>query len=55
MTAKKLTASIVLFDTPRVQIEAVLKSVFDSACVETLYIIDNSPNDKWRILENRSL
>lgn len=54
MTAKKLTASIVLFNTPRAQIEAVLKSVFDSACVETLYIIDNSPNDKWRILEKRS-
>lgn len=54
MTAKKLTASIVLFNTPRVQIENVLKSVFDSVCVETLYLIDNSPNDKWRILENRS-
>ncbi len=54
MTAKKLTASIVLFNTPRLQIESVLKSVFDSACVETLYIIDNSPNDKWRILEKRS-
>ncbi len=54
MTAKKLTASIVLFNTPRLQIEAVLKSFFDSACVETLYIIDNSPNDKWRILEKRS-
>ncbi|WP_296091151.1 glycosyltransferase [uncultured Treponema sp.] len=53
MTAKKLTASIVLFNTPRLQIESVLKSVFDSACVETLYIIDNSPNDKWRILEKR--
>ena len=54
MTAKKLSASIVLFNTPRAQIEAVLKSVFDSACVKTLYIIDNSPNDKWRILEKRS-
>ena len=54
MTVKKLTASIVLFNTPRVQIESVLKSVFDSACVETLYVIDNSPNDKWRILEKRA-
>lgn len=51
---QKLTASIVLFNTPRTQIENVLKSVFDSACVETLYLIDNSPNDKWRILEKRS-
>ena len=54
MTAKKLSASIVLFNTPRVQIESVLKSVFDSACVEMLYVIDNSPNDKWRILEKRA-
>lgn len=54
MTVKKLSASIVLFNTPRVQIESVLKSVFDSACVETLYVIDNSPNDKWRILEKRA-
>lgn len=54
MTAKKITASIVLYNTPRAQIESVLKSVFDSACLETLYIVDNSPNDKWRILEKRS-
>lgn len=46
-----LTASIVLFNTPRAQIETVVKSVADSGCVEQLYIIDNSPNDKWRILE----
>ena len=46
-----LTASIVLFNTPRLQIDAVLKSVSASKCVERLYIIDNSPNDKWRILE----
>ena len=46
-----LTASIVLYNTPRAQIDAVMKSVFDSHCVEKLYIIDNSPNDRWRILE----
>lgn len=46
-----LTASIVLFNTPRVQVESVMKSVVDSDCVEKLYIIDNSPNDRWRILE----
>lgn len=46
-----LTASVVLFNTPRKQIDALFKSVADSHCVETLYVIDNSLNDKWRILE----
>ena len=46
-----LTASIVLYNNPRIQIDSVMKSVIDSYCVQTLYIIDNSPNDKWRILE----
>lgn len=46
-----LTSSVVLFNTPRMQISRLFKSVFDSKCVETFYIIDNSPNDKWRILE----
>ena len=46
-----LTASVVLFNTPRSQIESLFKSVIDSKCVDIFYIIDNSPNDKWRILE----
>lgn len=50
----KITASIVLYNTPRSQIDMVLKSVFESRCVEILYIIDNSPSDRWRILENRN-
>lgn len=54
MSDVKLTASIVLYNTPRSQIDMVLKSVFESGCVETLYIIDNSPSDRWRILENRN-
>lgn len=49
-----ITASIVLYNTPKSQIETVLKSVFDSECIEKLYIIDNSPNDWWRILEKFS-
>lgn len=49
-----LSASIVLYKTPRRQIDSVLKSVFDSRCIETLFIIDNSPDDRWRILENES-
>ena len=46
-----LTASIVLYNTPRAQIDAVMQSVCCSSSVQTLYIIDNSPNGKWRILE----
>ena len=49
-----ITASIVLYNTPKFQVETVLKSVFGSACVEKLYIIDNSPNDWWRCLEKES-
>ncbi len=51
---RTLSASIVLYKTPRNQIDSVLKSVFDSQCVSLLYIIDNSPDDRWRILENES-
>ena len=54
MSNLKLTASIVLYNTPRSQIDMVLKSVFESGCVEILCIIDNSPSDRWRILENRN-
>ena len=46
-----LTASVVLFNTPRSQIESLFKSVIESKSVDTFYVIDNSPNDKWRILE----
>lgn len=51
---KTLTVSIVLYKTPKSQIESILKSVLDSRIVKTIFIIDNSPNDKWRILEKRS-
>lgn len=46
-----LTASVVLFNTPRSQIESLFKSVTESKSVDTFFVIDNSPNDKWRILE----
>lgn len=46
-----LTASIVLYNTPRRQVDSVLASIVSSRCVDSLYIIDNSPNDRWRILE----
>ena len=45
-----LTASIVLYNTPRQQIEGVFNSVLQGA-VDILYIVDNSPSDRWRILE----
>ncbi|MCM1321650.1 MAG: glycosyltransferase [Bacteroides sp.] len=54
MTGKKITASVVLYNTPKSQVDALLKSVLDSACVEKFFVIDNSPNDKWRILEKES-
>lgn len=49
-----ITASIVLYNTPKFQVETVLKSVFDSKCIEKLYVIDNSPNDWWRCIEKSS-
>lgn len=48
-----LTASIVLYNTPRSQVNAVLDSVMGAGCVGTLYVIDNSPNDRWRVLERQ--
>ena len=47
----RLTASVVLFNTARKHIAALFNSVVDSHCVDIFYVIDNSPNDKWRILE----
>lgn len=44
-----LTASIVLYNTPRSQIERVLNSVSESNSVQVLYIIDNSPIDENRL------
>ncbi len=52
MSESKLTASVVLYNTPRNQINSLFNSVINSKCVEVFYIIDNSPNDKWRILED---
>lgn len=48
-----ITASIVIFNTPRTQIDMFLRSVIPSV-VQKLFIIDNSPNDRWRELENLS-
>lgn len=50
-----LTASIVLFNTPKNQLSTVMKAVIDSSCIQILYIIDNSLNDKWRIIEKEYL
>ncbi len=48
-----VTTSIVLYKTPRSQIESLLSSVLPS-CAEKLIIVDNSPDDRWRELEGRS-
>ena len=48
-----ITASLVLYKTPRPQIETLLSSVLPS-CVEKLIVVDNSPDDRWRELEERS-
>lgn len=51
-----LTASIVLYNTPYEQINMVLESVSKSSCVQTLYIIDNSPTERNKqYFENCSL
>lgn len=45
-------ASLVLYKTPKAQIEALLSSVLPS-CAEKLIIVDNSPDDRWWELESR--
>lgn len=47
--AGMLTASVVLYKTPREQTQSLLESVL-SSCIERLFIIDNSPDDSRRIL-----
>ena len=39
----KFSASVVLFNTPEHQIEHLLKCIRSSNCIDTFYIIDNSP------------
>lgn len=49
-----LTASIVLYNTPRYQFDKAIESILNSGCCELLYVIDNSSNDSRRIIEKRS-
>lgn len=51
MSAAKLTAGVVLFNTPKSQIDSLLASVEGSGCVSTFFVVDNSPDDRRRILE----
>ncbi len=44
-----ITASVVIFNSNKEEINLLLKSVHDSGCVNTLYVIDNAPT-----AENRS-
>jgi GT2 family glycosyltransferase len=48
-----LTASIVLFNTAKPEINSLLDCALDST-LDIVYIIDNSPDDRFRILEKRS-
>lgn len=48
-----ITASVVLFNTPKTQIETLFSSIQNSNIIDCFYVIDNSPNDKWRILEKK--
>lgn len=41
-----LTASIVIYKTPKNQLETILKDVIDSKCVSKLYLIDNCTTDE---------
>jgi GT2 family glycosyltransferase len=47
------TASIVLFNTAKPEINSLLDCALDSA-LDIVYIIDNSPDDRFRSLEKRS-
>jgi GT2 family glycosyltransferase len=48
-----LTSSIVLYHTPKPQITALLSCV-DTSLVDSIYVVDNSPDDRYRILERQS-
>lgn len=41
-----ITASVVLYDNPKSQIENLLTSVQKANCIEKLYIIDNLPSEE---------
>lgn len=53
----KITASVVLYNTPYAQFKELLFSVIHSEIVSKFYVIDNSPEknpklyDKWEIVE----
>lgn len=41
-----LTASVVIFNTDKSQIDSLLQSIKNSDCIDMLYIIDNSPSSE---------
>lgn len=50
-----LTVSIVLYNTNRTELDTLLSCLMQNIdLLKTIYIIDNSPNDKYRILEKTS-
>ena len=50
----KITASVVLYKTEKRQVENLLSSIEADGAATRFFVIDNSPNDKWRILEKES-
>lgn len=50
-----LTVSIVLYNTNRTELETLLSCLMQNIDLfKTIFLIDNSPNDKYRILEKTS-
>ena len=48
-----ITASVVLYNTPKSQVDSLLASVAESRCVGRLWAVDNSPDDRRRTLERQ--
>jgi GT2 family glycosyltransferase len=50
----KISVSIVLYDTDKRQLDVVIESCVNSSHPVDLYLIDNSPGDRLRYLQNDS-
>jgi GT2 family glycosyltransferase len=48
-----ITASIVLFHSQKVDITVIIDCI-EKSCIDTVYIIDNSSDDRFRLFEKKS-
>jgi GT2 family glycosyltransferase len=48
-----ITASVVLFHSQKVDITAIIDCI-EKSCIDNVYIIDNSSDDRFRLFEKRS-